>query len=625
MYERPPMEATPSGWRSFNEIAQIMAKLQSDRSPVLRQMRDILDRYDGDWVIPVPSVANEPTLPPLTPALIGEAIDTKARRASSVTPTLVLPAIDPNKDTGRRSREYASIRKAYIQAVYEQSRWSLGRRRFYRQLSAYETASLVVVPDFGMRMPMIESRDPLGTFAEPQAYEQLRDPEYVGFVTRHSGAYLRSKFPWVRAEYRFNGPITDQEQHEMWDVVEWYDHDQVVHGIIGPVRLDGEHVAETTRQAPWIQLSPQWPNKFGMLPAVVPHNVSLGRVASRIGTLLGNVDVQAKLMALDIIAQEKAIFPDMYAIGQQNQIPLVVGGAWKDGREGDINMLQGVTEVGMMRSTPDQRTQQIIDRLERNVRVSTGLSGITTGENTSNLRTGRAIDTLAGASIDPIVQEMHEISEAYLSRLNSAILACGRNYFADNTLRVFLPNGRGSVEVKPREHIEVFDGPEKHPNRVRYAIAGTDAVEATQVLGSLYGAGAISRQTMRTKHPLIEDGEAEGRLVDEEQFEQAVKDSLIHQVQQGTMSPMVLVEVRDEMQKGVDVFEALRRVNERAQQTQAQQPPPAPPGMAAAPEAMPGLMAGPAALQAPAAPPPEVNPQVLSNVSQMRQLQQAMR
>jgi hypothetical protein len=616
-------DEAPGAWRSFDEIVQLVQMMQNRQAPAIRVMRDILDRYDGDWVIPLPSVASEPVLPPLTPALIGEAIDTKARAAASVLPMVSCPAIDPLKDTGIRSREYAAIRRKIIHATYDKSRWKLGRRRFYRQLAAYETASLCVVPDFDFEMPSIEVRDPLGTFVEAQSYEQVRDPEYVAFVTRHSGSHLRKKFRVVQTGgairsvcSEHGGPITQQDEHELWDVVEWYDHDQFLWGLVGPVKTIGAHYNERGQSTPWMQLSPAFANKTGMLPAVIPHNVSLGRVVSRIGTLLGNVDIQAKLAALDIVAQEKAIFPDMYAIGQQNSIPMVVGGQWKDGREGDINLLTGVAELGMLRQTPDGRTSQTIDRQERNFRISTGLLPQFGGESFSALRTGRAMDSLMGASIDPIVQEMHEISEAYEPHLNSVILAMYKAYWPSKQYSMYSgwATDPGHLEFEPGKHIE------STANTVSFAFAGADVVQTTQVIGSLRGAGLMSRRTALFTHPQVQDPEGEGRLIDEESLEQALKDSIAQRLMAGELDPLVAVKIRNHQQNGDDVFAAYEKANREIQALQATAAPPAPEGMVAPPEAMPGAMG---AVQQPM-PEPEPLVEVPGDVSRMKQLMQTM-
>lgn len=606
--------------RTFDEIVQIVLDMQRFQGPTIQAMKDVLDRYDGDWVLPMPSVADEPSLPPLTPALIAEAVDQMAMRAASVRPTVTCAAIDPSKDTGKRSRQYAQKRRQILAATYHQSKWQLGRRRFYRQLSAYYTGSLVVVPDFKLELPSIEVRDPLGTFAEPQAQEQLRVPEYVAFLTRHSGAYLRGRFAKVRMEN--GGPISAVDTQELWDVMEWYDTEQMMWGLVGPVRNHGVHINQRFYATPWMQLSPSYPNKAGVVPAVVPHNVSLGRIASRIGSLLGNVDLQAKLTALDILAQEKAIFPDTYAIGRQNGMPQIIGGVWKDGREGDINMLMDVDQVGVLRTTPDMRTTQLVDRLERNFRTSTGLVPQFGGETYGALRTGKGIDSLAGMAVDPRIQEIHEIDEAYMPHLNEAIFATYQGYWGAKKYTLFSgwPGDLGQVDFIPNEHIETRN------NTVSYAIAGADVMQQTQILGSLLGTGAISRRTFRDKHPYIEDGDAEASRVEGEQLEEALRQSIIQRVMQGQLPPTVAVRIRDHLAKGDDIFAAVAKADEEMKRMQATPAPQAPPGMSAAPESMPGLAAQSPEQMATQQPAPQEQQQVQvpGDVARMRQLMQVM-
>ena len=49
--------------RTFDEITRIVKDLQMHQGPVLNRMKDILDRYDGDWILPMPDIDKEPNLP----------------------------------------------------------------------------------------------------------------------------------------------------------------------------------------------------------------------------------------------------------------------------------------------------------------------------------------------------------------------------------------------------------------------------------------------------------------------------------------------------------------------------------------------------------------------------------
>jgi hypothetical protein len=337
--------------------------------------------------------------------------------------------------------------------------------------------------------------------------------------------------------------------------------------------------------------------------------------------MLGNVDLQARLMALDILAQEKAIWPDMYAIGRSGGMPRIIGGQWKDGREGEINLLQDVESIGQIRSTPDIRTTQTIDRLERNFRTSTGLVPQFGGETYGALRTGRGMDAMAGMAVDPRIQELHEISEAWLPHLNSAILATYKAYWPDKKYSMYSgwAGDKGIVTFTPQEHIELLD------NTVSYNLPGADVMQQTQILGSLRGAKAISGRTFRAMHPYIDDHEAEERLVQDEDFDDALRQSVLQKLLTGELPLIASTMIKKYLAAGKDIFDAVAMADDEMRKRQASEAPPAPEGMVAPPETMPG-MAGPpeqmmamqqAEAQAPQAP---ENPR-----ANMQQLLQAMR
>lgn len=604
---------------TFEQIHDAVLQMQAEQGPLIRKMREIQLRYDGDWVLPMPDLEDEPSLPQLTPALVGEAIDQIAMRAASVHPIISSPAINPSKDRGRESRQFAGIRSQIVTATMEKSRWSLGRRRMYRQMTAYHTSCVVVIPDMINQIPRIEVRDPLSTYVEPVASESLRDPNYVATITRVSGHALRAAYPICRAE--FGGPITDREMQRTWEVVEWFDAEETVWGLMGPSETFGHHVATntglSTQVSPTIELE-RLPNRAGCVPVMIPRNVSLAGIASRIGSLLGNVDLQAKLMALMITAQEKAIFPDVYAIGSTNGQPTILNGEWRDGRTGDINMLQDVQAVGTLRTSPDPMTGQMIDRMERNFRTSTSLVPQLGGETYGAMRTGRAIDALSGMALDPRVQELHEITEAYLPTLNSAILSTYKGYWGSKQYSMYCgqANRRRLVEFVPREHIEHTE------TSVSYFVAGADMMQLTQLLGSLRGANAISQRTFQEQHPMIGDADLERLQLTEEQLEEAAKQALQQQILSGQLPPTVAGMIRDEIMKNKTIFEAIDIVDKKLRELQATPAtPPQDPAMGA-PEAMPGLTGGPEADQQPAPWEPQI--ETPQGVGAMRQLMQQM-
>lgn len=605
--------------RTWDEVRDLVVQMQTQRGPVVERMREVLRHYEGEWVIPLPDVDSEPKLPMLTPALVGDAVDFLATRASSQMPRNSCPALDPRRDTGRRSREFATIRSKAIAATYGESKWRLGRRKFYRHLAAYSTGAIGVDADFTLKRPQISTRDPLSTYPEPQASVDLRAPMYVASVTRRSGGYLRKHFAHLRQEN--GGPITADMPSEEWELCQWQDEDQIMYGLIGPVHNDGSHISYQFRNGssnalPSMQLAEAYDNRLGRPTIVCPEAVSLDRISARIGALLGNIELQAKMMALNITAMDRAIFPDMYALGDANGNPTIVGGKWQDGRTMQVNVLKDIKAVGVVNQAPPQQIQQTIDQLERNFSKSTGLVPQAGGETYGALRTGRGIDALASIALDPKIQEMHEITEEWMSDVNALVLDTYKAHWGSRKFSMYSrwPGDRGLVEFVPKTHFETT------LNIVSYEIPGADDTQLTQILGSLRGTGAISLATFRAKHPWIGDAEAEGLIVDEEEFEAALKQMILQQLTQGQMPGEFVGLIRDAMVNDKkDIFAAFAEAERIVRERQATAAPPPPDGMQAAPEAMPGVAAGATAMQQqPAQPPAKIQP--FSDVANMRQL-----
>ena len=591
---------------TFEEIVGIVRQRQDIQSPLLSKMIDIKDRYNGDYVIPLPSMDEEPVLPPLTPALISENIDAVAQRAASVTPYIGCPAVDPSKERGKRSRQYADIRKRALAATWYQNKYKLKMRRAYRHLAGYATTALVVNPDFKTGMPKIEVRDPLGVYPEPSAAENYDIPRNCAFVYGKSGDWLRANYPASRDEN--GGPIASDKnaRQELWDCCEWIDEEHIVIGIMGP-RYN--HFNQTyPYHSTQLELS-RYENLAGMPCVITPGRVTLDKISSSVSNVVGMVDLMAKLMALELIAQEKAIFPDRYIIGRSGQVPMIVGGEWKDGREGEVNVLLDAEQIGELRGAPDQNTNIAIDRLERNARVSTGTVPQIGGESYGALRTGRGIDALMGAALDPRIQELQEIMEGHLPHLNECICATYKGYWGSKTVSTFTgyAGDFGQVEFTPDEHFETYD------NVVSHSVPGADVQGTTIQLGQLLQMKGISLSTFRTKHPFIEDPEAEGRRVDEEQLEEAVMVAIQQQAVQGALPVIYISKIEKYRKKGLDIFEAIEKADEDIREMQAAQAPPPDAGQAMSPEEAMGLAGPPQAIppeaMAEGQPPQQVAPQ----------------
>jgi len=576
----------------FDQIVRVVRQRIQERTPLLMQLLEVKRRYNGDYVIPLPELDSEPVMPPSTLAVIANAVDNLGRRAASVTTYDHFPVVK----NGAMYEERAHTRRRAWSATLYESQYALAHQRAMRHLAGYSMCTLRVVCDWKNEMPRIVVEDPLSTFPEPRKPEDARPPSNCAFLYEMPAGMIRSIWPKARKEQ--GGPIGPYPDGytEQWTMVEWVDDDDTVIGIVGPKFPLQQYRSYDPRSGdvPWLELS-RAPQIAGRCPVIVAGKIGLAEIASQVANAVGMSDLMAKMMALAIAAQEKAVYPDLYAIGVQNGSPLIVGGSWKDGRTGEMNIVQDVSAVGQLRSDVSPMTLQTVSLLERNFNASTGSNPAMQGETYGALRTGRAIDSIVGAQVDPLIMEMHQIVEAYLPYLADITFCTYEGAWGDKHYEIFSgwPGDRGMVDFIPNVDLK-----ESHKMVASYAIAGTDVQQATIGIGQLLGMKLIGRKTARERHPWVGDAESEEHEILLEDLEQAVMAGVVNGLAAppgtpGALDPMIGELIYKYIDNGKRPMEALRMAHQEAQKLQAQQAPPTPAGMNGPPAQMPGV-GGPA-------------------------------
>ena len=568
----------------MHEISEEMARRRLSLTPAIERMMIIRDRYNADVVVPVPNTDDEVPYDSLAPLLIADAVDHPALYAAQTPPNIFVPSLDPGKPTGVRSTDFASRRRKALYYSWDKSWFELVLGRFYRHLAAYASSALVVTADDDDGPPRFETRDPLSAYPEPKAPEDLTLPRNVGFIQGKSLDYLHYAFPQTRDSIPHGAgfAVADGGEGELWDIVEWIDEHDIVIGVLGPRDANRSWLEEPVR---WSQELSRTPNILGRCSAVIPRRVTLDRIISQLSNLVGHVDLMATLMYLDIRATERSVFPDRYVISKVGQNPRLVDGVWHDGASGEINMILDADAVGNLPATPDPNNKMTMDRLERNFRVSSGLIPQAGGETYGALRTGRGIDALMGAALDPRTTELHRIAERYLTEVNELLLSAYKQQYGGKVFSVYSPLDPGAVEFKPNEHVERAEGGKLFvDNRVFYPIPGMDDINSTQVIGQMQGAGLISNYDARRMHPHVTDPEGTERRMMVEQLDLITLTALRERAATPPgIPPEDVAKITGKLLDGIPLNEAVAQVNKEAQERQATQ---VEPGM---PETMPGL------------------------------------
>lgn len=564
---------------TWESIANTMEQRRQNDAALIRQMIDTRDRFNADVVIPLTDVRGEPVVPPLGPQVIHDGIEHNAMRAASTMPTIACPALDPEKSTGVRSREYASIRQRALQASHDYNMMQLLLARTFRHLCGYGTFSLVVVPDFTDGRASIQVRSPLNSYPDPRAYDDYAPPRNIGFVYGRSAAWLYSAYGEA-VEHLIDGC----NGSDLFDVVEWIDQYDIVIGVLGIRQPTGL----TSRPVQGLELK-RIPNRAdGLVPVAVGKRVTLDRVAGQMEIVTGAADWLDRLMALNVMAAERNVFPDMYAVAEDGREPDLVTGEWADGRTGKMNILTNTKAVGQLISGASPATQTVVAQLERAARSSGGAIPQFGGEAPGSLRTGRAIDTLGAFAVDPRVAEMQHVMEAALSRqINPAIMAVEKGYWPDKKYVVFSGNvtDPGFVTYVPKTHFETYD------NAVKYSFPGMDISAISVALLQLVGGDLIPKSQARAQHPMIENPLLAEQQILLERIDETLLIGMQQQATTGTLPAIDLARIRQLIVQGKDIHEAIIQANAEAQERQAAQVPEAPPEMQAAPETMPGLAA----------------------------------
>jgi len=574
---------------TIQQISEEMARRRSAQEPLIQRMLSVRDRYDADVVVPVADTDDDVPMDGLQPLLIAEAVDHSAVYAAQAPPNIFVPAIDATKESGVRSSDYASRRRKALYYSWDKSWWEMVFGRFYRHLAAYAVSALVVELDEANKCPKFTTRDPLTAYPEPKAPEDLTMPINVGFIKGKSLDWLHAHWPETRDRFPRGSGYAAQTsaEGEIWDLVEWCDENETVLGVLGP--RDVYH-SWTSEPIKWAWELGRYPNMLGRCPAVCPRRVTLSRIASQIANLTGHVDLMAKLMYLDIRATERSIFPDRYILAKTGQNPRLAGGQWLDGATGEVNLVTDADLIGNLPATPDPNNKVTMDRLERNFRVSSGLIPQAGGETYGALRTGRGIDALMGAALDPKTSELHHIAERYLGEVNELLLLGYRKTWGSRTFSVYSPLDPGAISFTPNEHIELNQDNEPFlDNAVYYPIPGMDDINATQVIGQMMGAELTSKRGARRMHPHVKDPEGEERQLLVEAIQSMELAAL------GTRAstppgipPEDMARMEELVAEGKSLSQAILQASKEAQERQAAIPeeqPGAPPGA----EQMPGL------------------------------------
>lgn len=549
----------------FETILSMWKTRKLAQGPMLERMRAVQAVYNGDVVVPLPDMdRSEKTW---IANLLQTGLDQTAQRIASTVPDVRFLSETPGqKLADKRAKE----RRDATLGWWTLNKMNLKVRRRARWLIGYGTTPVMIRPHSEWKMPMWQVRNPLTTFpGNTLDPDDLTPPDCI-FSYKRSLSWIKEFYPDLGNVLRTgNNPQPD----DPFDIVEYVDAEVHVLGAVGSPRNQWDYQDGKTDSIELLRL----PNRAGVCPVVCPGRITLDRLQGQFDGMVGVYQLQARLMALEVIAVEKGVFPDTYLISRQNEIAAFIDGPF-DGRTGKVNVVKG-GDIKEVQTNPGFQTNPTIDRLERAQRLTAGIPTDLTGESGTNIRTGRRSEVLLSAVLDFPVQEAQDILSESLNEENRRAIAIDKAYF--NHSKSFYVNINGRKITGEYDPGSLFTSDIHY---VRYPHMGADANSLIVGLGQRMGTGEMSKQTAREMDPMIEEPERERDLITSEALEQALLASLQQQASAGSLPPADLARIMDLVL--MDKLELPQAVMKAQAEAQARQAAAAPPG---APEAQPGL------------------------------------
>ena len=570
-------------------IIELWNERRRAAGPMFNKMDEITKLYNGEMVLPLPQVDRMEKA--AVANLIQQGIDQLGARISSVRPDVTCPSTSPGVPLKDRQ---ASDRRKAIRGWWDHSTMDVIDGRRARHLLAYASSPVLVRPghskDHGI--PTWHVRTPLSTFPGPRPNPDDMTPDDCIFTYAVTLGFIRNRYPEATAGLETGG---QNNPDALFDVLEYVDCDELVMLVVGKApQPTNTYDTQTMRiGAPYAEIMRQ-PNRAGMCTVVVPKRTSLDMPVGKFDGMTGMYQMQARLMALTLIAVQRSVFTKEWLVGRPGEVPEVLSEADPE------NGITGVVLGGVLQPQevqPPPIAMQMAELLENNQRSQGGLPQEMSGQSPTNVRTGKRGTDIMSAQVDFPIQEAQTLLARSKESENVAAIAVSKGYFGNKQVSFYIRKMKGEKGKLTYTPNKLFD---TDVNFVDYPNAGSDVNQLTVQLGQLLSLKALSLDSGRRMHPLIDDPDHEKEMVISESLQDALLASISQAVQGGQLSPVDVASITLALEENKydSLAAAVNAVHQQEQQRQAQaQPdqgsPAAAPGLAPAPGGAPGGAAVP--------------------------------
>lgn len=581
--------------RTTEEIIVLFRQRSAERSDVHAAQQDIRDIVNGDKELPTDELSEDTK--PAVANLIAQGGEQDALRLASVLPTLTIPPVNP---TSKPSQRRASDARRAVLGWWEANLIdSVNFKRALHLLYDGETP-VVISPDFDARMPKWEVRDPMSAYPPPV---MGLTPVVADCIFTYTQTYV-----WLRANYPLQAatmPRTARTPDATVTILEYYDAEDCVTVCIGaqldrPMRLTqppGRTAAFPTSQTAgstswvadpssdeyeYVELD-RYAHGYGMAPVTYPTRITYDRLQGQFNQLIGLYMMQARLMALAVIGTDRSILKETWLRSNVQGSPAKII-QQADARTGKVGI---VVDGELVQFGPDPgfMTMPVIDRIERNLRVTGSFSPDMAGESGPNIRTGRRGEQILSATTDFLIQRYQKILGTSLRFETQIAIAVAKRWWGNRELSfdVDWKGAQGLVTYRPNK---VF---EQRRVSVSFGQAGADANQVVLGGGQRIGLKSLSRRSFMEIDQWVPDVEAEADRITVEALDDAILAGIQQratQLDQGGIPLDDLIRIRELVGSDkADLVEAIRTAQREAQQRQSEAAP------AGAPETQLGMAA----------------------------------
>ena len=564
---------------------EIVAKLQqrrANRGPAIGRMVALREAYHGDVIVPLPEI--EATELPAVANLLNQGLEQMALRVASVMPNIICP---PRNPMLKSEQKQALKRRNALFGWWELSQMDMKLGQRARHLLGYSQSYQWVKWCPINEVPKYRVCDPLSTFPSDAYIEDHVNTTPTDVITVYPRRVGDLAVQYQAAAFAMSGH--QMKPDAIVEVAEFADAEECVLVMVG-ARNNGEQPYNQsiydgggqTAGAIVVELG-RYPNRAGMVPIGCAVRMGLDRPMSKFEGMLGMYQMQSRLMALEILAVEKGIFADMWAVSRPGETVKIITAA--DGLRGVVGEIQG-GELREIQTNPGFQTNPTIDRLERNQRVTAGIPSDFGGESASNIRTGRRGDAVLSATVDFPIAEAQKMLARSLQYENKVAIALAKAYSPNKSksFYVSLKNAAGWTDYTPAETFTTDE------NIVSYSSPGADLNDLVVGGGQRLGMKTMSRARFMELDPLVEDPEHERDLVMAEALEDAMLAGIQQQASTGQLPPADVAAIIKYIQSDrFELAKAVEKAHEDAQKRQATAAPPPGDGQVAAPGTMPGI------------------------------------